>query len=831
MATLREAINIAKKEPTSERSMKLLRAIQTGKMDAVAAQEGIDISRLKNAYQAENAVKETTKSIVNTFNPANLPNNLSEIAQGAARMASVMNSPANDSEVQANDSLHAAKINDLITTGESVHAPQKGYQSPGSQFPSPFDPMASESFKGSAIGNFMEKQAPQMQEALNQEAVITPEQRLQKVADQAASSINAISSGVGNVFGGAAAQLNPFDRRTVTEKATQTIGGLNQALTGTVGLGSSPLAASPVIQKALSLPFEGAHDVLGSAVYEITGIDPKSDYGKTITDSFMNGVVLAMGAKKIQQKLGVENLSLPDAWNAVKQTAKGVTHLPADVLGTAGEIINNVKPQSSVTPYIGPGAQSINETATLGGGLNRSQVNHLYSTLRRRGINEEDAGFIANLPDEQKAQLIEYLNRGLDKLANKGGIQGSTFDIPGEEVKSFVQQLKSKKQELGKAVELSKQNLGGLRAPTDAVNTEFVHMLQKYNVTPYVDSTGKLALDFSESELSKMSAAQSMLNNIYEKVQSPTMNARDMEALTGQMDQASGLLKTSGFKSTGINTSFNKIKSAINTTLSNIDSEFGSANQNYAQFIKDYKRISDATSTKVSGGEYVIDGKKLLRRLTGNDPAKYSEAIDAVQRLSDQYGIDMPTALRDKALMADFAEKYTGTVNPGSMAGVMNAAQRKAGIIGGIAKDVTAVKDYIFPPDTIRNNTEALIRVLQDHLENSGGIPTPKVEGSVPTPKVKRSVPTPKTEDSVQTSKADNIIRKAKSFSDLDSKDFQDFQKFWNHKDTQKVLKNVYGDDEVAPGMTLKDVTKDINYNIDEDIVFGALDLIKNIKK
>lgn len=53
MATLKEAIQQAKLEPTSERAQKLKSALASGKMDAIAQQEGIDLS----AFKAKTAVQ------------------------------------------------------------------------------------------------------------------------------------------------------------------------------------------------------------------------------------------------------------------------------------------------------------------------------------------------------------------------------------------------------------------------------------------------------------------------------------------------------------------------------------------------------------------------------------------------------------------------------------------------------------------------------------------------------------------------------------------------------------------------------------------------------
>lgn len=50
MATLREALKIAKQEPQSERSQKLKQAILSGKMDSVAQKEGLDLEPFKNFH-------------------------------------------------------------------------------------------------------------------------------------------------------------------------------------------------------------------------------------------------------------------------------------------------------------------------------------------------------------------------------------------------------------------------------------------------------------------------------------------------------------------------------------------------------------------------------------------------------------------------------------------------------------------------------------------------------------------------------------------------------------------------------------------------------------
>lgn len=226
------------------------------------------------------------------------------------------------------------------------------YQSPGSQFKKPWEYTADD-FNSSPVGQFAQKQAPQMQQAMNDEAKITPIERVGKVAGQAVGGVGDVLGGIGNVVAGAAAQLNPWDIRTVTEKADQAMGGINQAVGGVGKTLTSPLAASPVLSKAASLPFEAAHDTLGSAVHEITGLDPNSEHGKAITDSFMNGVLLAAGVGKDVIK-GVQSgdLSLKDAWEQVKQAPKNIKEMPGALSDAFGQAVDSFKsPAERVSTY------------------------------------------------------------------------------------------------------------------------------------------------------------------------------------------------------------------------------------------------------------------------------------------------------------------------------------------------------------------------------------------------------------------------------------------------------------------------------------------------
>jgi len=75
MATLKEAINIAKKEPNSDRSKKLMAAIYAGKMDNAASSEGIDLTKFKESLhpQVPEDIRSTIiKGVVKGTDPGTL---------------------------------------------------------------------------------------------------------------------------------------------------------------------------------------------------------------------------------------------------------------------------------------------------------------------------------------------------------------------------------------------------------------------------------------------------------------------------------------------------------------------------------------------------------------------------------------------------------------------------------------------------------------------------------------------------------------------------------------------------------------------------------------
>lgn len=141
--------------------------------------------------------------------------------------------------------------------------------------------------------------------------------------------------------------LNEADRKSI-EESQGGIEGINQSIGGVSGVVTSPLAASPLLQKTVSLPFEAAHDLISGTIDKL-GVDTKSQTGKNITDSIFNGILLAMGAgKDIVKQVKKGELSLSDAWEKVKETPAMAKEIPS----MARDLIKSKLPTGE-TPIVG----------------------------------------------------------------------------------------------------------------------------------------------------------------------------------------------------------------------------------------------------------------------------------------------------------------------------------------------------------------------------------------------------------------------------------------------------------------------------------------------
>lgn len=175
-------------------------------------------------------------------------------------------------------------------------------QSPGSNLPRIGDQGWEQSVMDSPAGKFAQAQAPELQATLEREVTINPLERVGNVLGQGAHGLLNLAGGAGDVlYGGTGLNyLNPFDKRSGQEKSEQAIGGLNKLVSGVGEIVSSPLAASPVLQKGFSLPFEAMKSTIDDNILAAAGIDKNTEHGQNVSNSIMNAITLALvGPKNI----------------------------------------------------------------------------------------------------------------------------------------------------------------------------------------------------------------------------------------------------------------------------------------------------------------------------------------------------------------------------------------------------------------------------------------------------------------------------------------------------------------------------------------------------
>ncbi len=84
MATLKDAINTARQEPDSERSIKLMAAIHSGKMDSIATQEGLNLTNFKEKTRPQGLSESLGKGL-SYLAPQNIGQNAINAVKGIAQ--------------------------------------------------------------------------------------------------------------------------------------------------------------------------------------------------------------------------------------------------------------------------------------------------------------------------------------------------------------------------------------------------------------------------------------------------------------------------------------------------------------------------------------------------------------------------------------------------------------------------------------------------------------------------------------------------------------------------------------------------------------------------
>ncbi len=549
-----------------------------------------------------------------------------------------------------------------------------GWKSPGSEFPAPGTPEAGESFMKSPVGQFFNKQAPALQEAQNKEENITPLERGANVAGQFIHGVYDAGAGgvklatnalnplpaigafkdivTGNyrkdAQGNPDMSVTPEDQQK-TDQSSEGIKGLNQIISGIGQVVTSPLAASPVLQKGTSLPFEGAHDVIGGVLNEL-GVDPETDQGKTIADSLLNALTLTFVKPK--------------------NIAEGITN----VLDTGKNA-----------------AAKITDTATAA--KEKVMPSTFQAEALRSGLKEEHIGTVQNLTPEQAVTAKQFLDAGKAKIQDAAA--PTVFQSAGKVIEDVYKQLQTKKKEAGATLGEVKKVMANEDLNTRPIKMKFRQALDDLNAITV--KNGKNILDIEKSDLGGTGLA-SQVESMWKKLsENKKLKAKDVESMTVQIENKVGVGDGQFAKASPAGRSLLKLKTALNEGLGEVHPGFKAANETFAKLANGLQDALEAGKVKVGKSKYTISGGTTLQRLLSSIPEKTQAGLAALEKLAQEHGVEMPKDLQTRANLANLAEHYSGAVQPRSMKGIVEQSASHAGKAGSLFNTIKEGIDYVNP--------------------------------------------------------------------------------------------------------------------------------------
>ncbi len=351
-------------------------------------------------------------------------------------------------------------------------SPKVGAYSPGAEFKKPWE-YTSQDFMSSPVGQFAQKQAPALNEALLKEQTQGSAERFSNVAGQAGAGVGMTAGGMLDMALGALAQLNPADERSVTQKADQFFGGLNKTIGGVVSTATSPLALSPVLQKGAGLPFEAMRDVISQGVAE-RGIDPESEHGKAIVDSFVNGITMAViGPKKITK--GITDV-LDTGMGMAKQAGKDIQQFKtADILKKREEVMRLLEEKNTkVRKAIEDEAKFVDKKTGL---PKNDPVKDLINSDELVHSVNKDGRFVAKKIKQDIADYIEPREGRISKILKEEGKTVSLKEVEAR-MKKAVEDSGAKMTERITELNRVKTDIEGLKLDADAkgnIPLEVIH--------------------------------------------------------------------------------------------------------------------------------------------------------------------------------------------------------------------------------------------------------------------------------------------------------------------------------------------------------------------
>jgi len=274
---------------------------------------------------------------------------------------------------------------------------------------------------------------------------------------------------------------------------------------------------------------------------------------------------------------------------------------------------------------------------------------------------------------------------------------------------------------VGEQLGAAKDGLKGVQASTEPLKTTLDDLASKYNIS---------VEDGTWGDIQGSNAAQKMYQQVQGAVSKPTVDARELESLTSQIDKQLGVYTNKGISAGNPSVRvLSDLKSALNETIAEASPEFGALNSQYAQLTSNIKQIEAASSDKI-GKEAVFNPETLLRRSTGNAGAKSKAAFEAMEEISKITGAPAPTDLPLKANLAAFAEDMTKSSNTTALQATMSQSLKDVTTSSGedvinsmpFGKTLNAITKAIKGKNpVIAKNAGTLINWLAKGAADSGG--------------------------------------------------------------------------------------------------------------
>jgi len=339
--------------------------------------------------------------------------------------------------------------------------------------------------------------------------------------------------------------------------------------------------------------------------------------------------------------------------------------------------------------------------------------------MKKAGVNEYDAYLLNSIKNNQEAKnnLQDYLRAGFEKVQNRSKL--GPYETAAKPIQSFMSEANAKISDLGIELRKAKNSLNLVQVSPAPLRAPVQDLIKKYNVH-FVDGLP----DFANSEI-KGTAAEKKLTKLWKIIKAgKDVNGRDLEAITGQIDQKLGTLVGTAPKKTPNFSALSTLKTGINQAIGEADKNFGEINTKIAKALTLKQQIEKVASEKI-GKNTVFNPAMLLRRDLGNLGNKYSEAIKSISDLGNLLKIDSPKNLDLNAHLSSMAEKIT-IQKANSIAGLMESTGRK--VVKQIVSKIPVINTATGIAETLQNQNKPIIeksvKQIIDYLSNA---PTQKL--------------------------------------------------------------------------------------------------------